>query len=188
MTESETGRSRAHGSSKTAMVVGGRSIGWLVHARRNRVLLRAEAPQVFCVDRNGSGREETRQIIAAEGCKLSRSTADAANALKFEAMVAHAVHAYCRVACSTTCRHRRDGTFPDVSEASWDHFFVRQSQKALSFLPMSTSSRDARWRRARSSISRRSPRSPISHLLLTYATTKAAMNQDGNDAVEYRRK
>jgi len=173
---------------KTAMVVGAGSIGpgW-GNGKATAVTFAREGAQVFCVDRNGAAAEETAKIIAAEGGKAIAFTADAANAGEVEAMVAACLKAYGRVdVLDNNVGIAEMGNVVDVSEASWDHVFDVNLKSA--FLAMKHVI-PVMARQGGGSIINISSIASIRHLgisYVTYATTKAAMNQmTRTTAVEY---
>jgi NAD(P)-dependent dehydrogenase (short-subunit alcohol dehydrogenase family) len=173
---------------KTAMVVGAGSIGpgW-GNGKATAVTFAREGAEVFCVDRNGAAAEETVKIIAAEGGKAAAFTADAANASEVEAMVAACLTAYGRIdVLDNNVGIAEMGNVVDVSEASWDHVFDVNLKSA--FLAMKHVI-PVMARQGGGSIINISSIASIRHLgisYVTYAATKAAMNQmTRTTAVEY---
>ncbi len=173
---------------KTAMVVGAGSIGpgW-GNGKATAVTFAREGARVFCVDRNGAAAEETVKIIAAEGGTAAAFTADAANASEVEAMVAACLTAYGRIdVLDNNVGIAEMGNVVDVSEASWDHVFDVNLKSA--FLAMKHVI-PVMARQGGGSIINISSIASIRHLgisYVTYATTKAAMNQmTRTTAVEY---
>ena len=83
---------------KTAMVVGAGSIGpgW-GNGKATAVTFARQGAQVFCVDRNGAAAEETVRIINGEGGKAAAFTADVSRAADVEAMVAACLKTYGRI-------------------------------------------------------------------------------------------
>src|SRR6266851_1870377 len=164
---------------KTAMVVGAGSIGpgW-GNGKATAVTFAREGAQVFCVDRNGEAAQETVKIIASEGGKAAAFTADAANASEVEAMVAACLKTFGRVdVLDNNVGIAEMGNVVDVSEASWDHVFDVNLKSA--FLAM---------KHVIPVMARQGGGSIINLGIsyVTYATTKAAMNQmTRTTAVEY---
>src|SRR6202795_4434593 len=173
---------------KTAMVVGAGSIGpgW-GNGKATAVTFAREGAQVFCVDRSGAAAEETVKIIAAEGGKAAAFTADAANAGEVEAMVAACLTSFGRIdVLDNNVGIAEMGNVVDVSEASWDHVFDVNLKSA--FLSMKHVIPIMEGQGGGSIINISSIAS-IRHLgisYVSYATTKAAMNQmTRTTAVQY---
>jgi NAD(P)-dependent dehydrogenase (short-subunit alcohol dehydrogenase family) len=162
---------------KTAMVVGAGSIGpgW-GNGKATAVTFAREGAQVFCVDRNGKAAQETVDIIFSEGGQATAFTADASRDV--EAMVAACLKAYGRVdVLDNNVGIAEMGNVVDVSEASWDHVFDVNLKSA--FLAMKHVI-PVMVRQGGGSIINISSIASIRHLgisYVTYATTKAAMNQ-----------
>src|ERR1700675_4282420 len=173
---------------KTALVVGAGSIGpgW-GNGKATAVTFAREGAQVFCVDRSGAAAEETVKIIAAEGGKAAAFTADAANAGEVEAMVAACLTSFGRIdVLDNNVGIAEMGNVVDVSEASWDHVFDVNLKSA--FLSMKHVIPIMEGQGGGSIINISSIAS-IRHLgisYVSYATTKAAMNQmTRTTAVQY---
>src|SRR6202521_6109787 len=173
---------------KTALVVGAGSIGpgW-GNGKATAVTFAREGALVFCVDCNGAAAEETVKIITSAGGKAAAFTADAANAGEVEAMVAACLTAYGRI----DVLDKYDGiaemrTVVDFSEASWHHVFNVNLKSA--FLAMKHVI-PVMARQGGVAIINISSIASIRHLgisYVTYAATKAAMNQmTRTTAVEY---
>jgi NAD(P)-dependent dehydrogenase (short-subunit alcohol dehydrogenase family) len=164
---------------KTAMVVGAGSIGpgW-GNGKATAVTFARQGAQVFCVDRNGKAAQETADIITSEGGKAAAFTADASRAGDVEAMVAACVKTYGRIdVLDNNVGIAEMGNVVDVSEASWDHVFAVNLKSA--FLAMKHVI-PVMERQGGGSIINISSIASIRHLgisYVTYATTKAAMNQ-----------
>src|ERR1700704_6221965 len=164
---------------KTAMVVGAGSIGpgW-GNGKAPAVTFAREGAPVFCVDRNAAAAEETVKIIAAEGGKATPFTADVSRAAEVEAMVAACLKTYGGIA--------ETGNVVEVLEADWDRVFAVNLKSA--FLSMKHVI-PVMARQGGGSIINISSIASIRHLgisYVTYATTKAAMNQmTRTTAVEY---
>src|ERR1700716_4030561 len=164
---------------KIAMVVGAGSIGpgW-GNGKATAVTFARQGARVFCVDRNGAAAEETAKIIASEGGKASAFTADASRAGDVEAMVAACLKAFGRIdVLDNNVGIAEMGNVVDVSEASWDHVFNVNLKSA--FLAMKHVI-PVMARQGGGSIINISSIASIRHLgisYVTYATTKAAMNQ-----------
>jgi NAD(P)-dependent dehydrogenase (short-subunit alcohol dehydrogenase family) len=173
---------------KTAMVVGAGSIGpgW-GKGKATAVTFAREGAQVFCVDRNQAAAQETVDIITSEGGAAAAFTADAASASDVEATVAACLEAYGRIdVLDNNVGIAEMGNVVDVSEASWDHVFNVNLKSA--FLAMKHVI-PVMARQGGGSIINISSIASIRHLgisYVTYATTKAAMNQmTRTTAVEY---
>ena len=164
---------------KTAMVVGAGSIGpgW-GNGKATAVTFAREGAQVFCVDRNGAAAEETVDIITSEGGKAAAFTADVSRAADVEAMVAACLKAYGRIdVLDNNVGIAEMGSVVEVSEASWDHVFAVNLKSA--YLAMKHVI-PVMERQGGGSIINISSIASIRHLgisYVTYATTKAAMNQ-----------
>ncbi len=164
---------------KTAMVVGAGSIGpgW-GNGKATAVTFAREGAQLFCVDRNGKAAQETADIIASEGGKAAAFTADVSKAAEVEAMVAACLKTYGRIdVLDNNVGIAEMGSVVDVSEADWDRVFAVNLKSAyLSMkhvIPVMV-------RQGGGSIINISSIASIRHLgisYVTYATTKAAMNQ-----------
>ena len=173
---------------KTAIVVGAGSIGpgW-GNGKATAVTFAREGAQVFCVDRNQAAVQETVEIITSEGGAATAFTADAASSRDVEAMVAACLKAYGRIdVLDNNVGIAEMGNVVDVSEASWDHVFNVNLKSA--FLAMKHVI-PVMARQGGGSIINISSIASIRHLgisYVTYATTKAAMNQmTRTTAVEY---
>ena len=164
---------------KTALVVGAGSIGpgW-GNGKATAVTFAREGAQVFCVDRNGAAAEETVKIIASEGGKATAFTADVSRAGDVEAMVAACLKAYGRIdVLDNNVGIAEMGSVVDVSEAEWDRVFAVNLKSA--FLAMKHVI-PVMVRQGGGSIINISSIASIRHTgvsYVTYATTKAAMNQ-----------
>jgi NAD(P)-dependent dehydrogenase (short-subunit alcohol dehydrogenase family) len=164
---------------KTAMVVGAGSIGpgW-GNGKAAAVTFARQGAQVFCVDRNSKAAQETVDIITAEGGKAVAFTADVSRASDVEAMVAACVKTYGRIdVLDNNVGIAEMGNVVDVTEASWDHVFAVNLKSA--FLAMKHVI-PVMERQGGGSIINISSIASIRHLgisYVTYATTKAAMNQ-----------
>ena len=176
---------------KTALVVGAGSIGpgW-GNGKATAATFARHGAQVFCVDRNGKAAQETADIIVSEGGNATAFTADAASGANVEAMVAACLKAYGRIdVLDNNVGIAEMGNVVDVSEAQWDHVFAVNLKSA--FLAMKHVI-PVMERQGGGSIINISSIASIRHLgisYVTYATTKAAMNQmTRTTAVEYARK
>src|SRR5580698_3780583 len=164
---------------KTALVVGAGSIGpgW-GNGKATAVTFAREGAQVFCVDRNGKAAQETVDIITSEGGRAAAFTADASRAGDVEAMVAACMTAYGRIdVLDNNVGIAEMGSVVEVSEAHWDRVFAINLKSAyLSMkhvIPVMA-------KQGGGSIINISSIASIRHLgisYVTYATTKAAMNQ-----------
>jgi len=173
---------------KTAMVVGAGSIGpgW-GNGKATAVTFARQGAQVFCVDRNGKAAQQTVDIIASEGGEATAFTADAARAADVEAMVAACLRTYDRIdVLDNNVGIAEMGSVVDVTEASWDHVFDVNLKSA--FLSMKHVI-PIMERQGGGSIINISSIASIRHLgisYVSYATTKAAMNQmTRTTAVQY---
>src|ERR1700728_1203478 len=164
---------------KTAMVVGAGSIGpgW-GNGKATAVTFAREGAQVFCVDRNAAAAAETADIITAEGGHAAAFTADVSRADDVAAMVAACLKAYGRIdVLDNNVGIAETGSVVDVSEADWDRVFAVNLKSA--FLAMKHVI-PVMVRQGGGSIINISSIASIRHLgisYVTYATTKAAMNQ-----------
>jgi NAD(P)-dependent dehydrogenase (short-subunit alcohol dehydrogenase family) len=164
---------------KTALVVGAGSIGpgW-GNGKATAVTFARQGAQVFCVDRNGAAAEETAAIIASEGGRATAFAADAARADNVEAMVAACLKAFGRIdVLDNNVGIAEMGSVVDVPEASWDHVFnvnLKSAYLAMKHvIPVMVG-------QGSGSIINISSIASIRHTgvsYVTYATTKAAMNQ-----------
>jgi len=142
---------------------------------------------VFCIDRNAAAAEETVKIIASEGGEATAFAADASRAADVEAMVAGCLSAYRRIdVLDNNVGIAEMGGVVEVSEADWDRVFAVNLKSA--FLAMKHVI-PVMVRQGGGSIINISSIASIRHLgisYLSYATTKAAMNQmTRTTAVEY---
>src|SRR2546427_9477569 len=164
---------------KTALVVGAGSIGpgW-ANGRATGVPFAREGAQVFCVDRNGAAAEETAKTIPAEGGRATAFTADVSRAADVGAMVAACLKAYGRIdVLDNNVGIAETGNVVEVSEADWDRVFAVNLKSA--FLAMKHVI-PVMARQGGGSIINISSIASIRHLgisYVSYATTKAAMNQ-----------
>ena len=173
---------------KTAMVVGAGSIGpgW-GNGKATAVTFARQGAQVFCIDRNAAAAEETVKIIASEGGEATAFAADASRAADVEAMVAGCLSAYRRIdVLDNNVGIAEMGGVVEVSEVYWDRVFAVNLKTA--FLAMKHVI-PVMVRQGGGSIINISSIASIRHLgisYLSYATTKAAMNQmTRTTAVEY---
>src|ERR1051325_8976717 len=175
---------------KTAMVVGAGSIGpgW-GNGKATAVTFAREGAQVFCVDRNGEAAQETVNIITGEGGRASAFTADVSRAAEVEAMVAACLKTHGRIdVLDNNVGIAEMGSVVDVAEAEWDRVFAVNLKSAYlamkHVIPVMA-------RQGGGSIINISSIASIRHLgisYVTYATTKAAMNQmTRTTAVEFAR-
>ena len=176
---------------KTAMVVGAGSIGpgW-GNGKATAVTFARQGAQVFCVDRNGAAAEETVAIIKSEGGKAAAFTADVSRAADVEEMVTACLKTYGRIdVLDNNVGIAEMGSVVSVSEASWDHVFAVNLKSA--FLAMKHVI-PVMEKQGGGSIINISSIASLRHLgisYVTYATTKAAMNQmTRTTAVEFASK
>src|ERR1700737_1570153 len=164
---------------KTALVVGAGSIGpgW-GNGKATAAPFAAEGAQGFCVDPNSAAAEETVKIIASEGGKAAAFTADVSRAGDVEAMVGACLKTYGRIdVLDNNVGIAEMGSVVEVSEADWDRVFAVNLKSA--FLTMKHVI-PVMARQGGGSIINISSIASIRHLGLSYvsyATTKAAMNQ-----------
>jgi NAD(P)-dependent dehydrogenase (short-subunit alcohol dehydrogenase family) len=173
---------------KTAMVVGAGSIGpgW-GNGKATAATFARQGAQVFCVDRNGAAAEETAGIITSEGGNARAFTADVSRAADVEAMVAACLKAFGRIdVLDNNVGIAEMGSVVEVTEAAWDRVFAVNLKSA--FLSMKHVI-PVMQRQGGGSIINISSIASIRHLgisYVTYATTKAAMNQmTRTTAVQY---
>jgi NAD(P)-dependent dehydrogenase (short-subunit alcohol dehydrogenase family) len=176
---------------KIAIVVGAGSIGpgW-GNGKATAVTFAREGAQVFCVDRNAAAAEETAGIIASEGGRASAFTADASRGEDLAAMVAACLEAYGRIdVLDNNVGIAETGSVTDVAESDWDRVFAINLKSAYlamkHVIPVMVE-------QGGGSIINISSIAAIRHLgisYVTYATTKAAMNQlTRTTAVEFAAK
>src|SRR5476649_573144 len=173
---------------KTAMVVGAGSIGpgW-GNGKATAVTFARQGAQVFCVDRNGNAAQETVNIITGEGGNATAFTADVSRAAEVEAMVAACLKTYGRIdVLDNNVGIAEMGNVVEVTEADWDRVFAVNLKSA--YLAMKHVI-PVMIRQGGGSIINISSVASIRHLgvsYVTYATTKAAINQmTRTTAVEY---
>ena len=164
---------------KTAIVVGAGSIGpgW-GNGKATAVTFAREGARVFCVDRNAKAAGETAEIITKEGGHAVAFAADASRATDIEAMVASCLKTYGRIdVLDNNVGIAETGSVVDVAEADWDRVFAINLKSAYlamkHVIPVMVS-------QGGGSIINISSIASIRHLgisYVTYATTKAAMNQ-----------
>ncbi|MCA6105830.1 SDR family NAD(P)-dependent oxidoreductase [Bradyrhizobium cenepequi] len=164
---------------KIAMVVGAGSIGpgW-GNGKATAVTFAREGASVFCVDRNAAAAEETAGIITGEGGRATAFTADVSRASDIEAMVAACLKTYGRIdVLDNNVGIAEIGSVVEVSEAEWDRVFAVNLKSA--YLAMKHVI-PVMQKQGGGSIINISSIASIRHLgisYVTYATTKAAMNQ-----------
>src|SRR5438552_10088020 len=164
---------------KIAMVVGAGSVGpgW-GNGKATAVTFAREGAQVFCVDRNAAAAEETVNIIKSEGNKASSFTADVSRAADVEATVAACLKTYGRIdVLDNNVGIAEMGSVVEVEEAEWDRVFAVNLKSA--YLSMKHVI-PVMQKQGGGSIINISSIASIRHLgisYVTYATTKAAMNQ-----------
>jgi NAD(P)-dependent dehydrogenase (short-subunit alcohol dehydrogenase family) len=166
-------------AGKTAIVVGAGSIGpgW-GNGKATAVTFAREGAQVLCVDRNAAAAAETAGIITSEGGKATSFAADASRADDIAAMVAHCLKIYGRIdVLDNNVGIAETGSVVDVAEADWDRVFAVNLKSAFlamkHVIPVMAA-------QGGGSIINISSIASIRHLgisYVTYATTKAAMNQ-----------
>jgi NAD(P)-dependent dehydrogenase (short-subunit alcohol dehydrogenase family) len=173
---------------KIAMVVGAGSIGpgW-GNGKATAVTFARQGAQVFCVDRNGAAAEEAAGIITSEGGNATAFAADVSRAADVEAMVAACLKTFGRIdVLDNNVGIAEIGSVVDVSEAEWDRVFAVNLKSA--YLSMKYVI-PVMQRQGGGSIINISSIASIRHLgisYVTYAATKAAMNQmTRTTAVQY---
>src|SRR6266481_1221588 len=173
---------------KVATVVGAGSIGpgW-GNGKAAAVTFAREGAQLFCVDRNAAAAEETVNIIKSEGGKAAAFTADVSRAAEVEAMVAACLKAHGRIdVLDNNVGIAEMGSVVEVTEAEWDRVFAVNLKSA--FLAMKHVI-PVMQKQGGGSIINISSIASIRHLgisYVTYATSKAAMNQmTRTTAVQY---
>src|ERR1700677_1259102 len=164
---------------KTALVVGAGSIGpgW-GNGKATAVTFARQGARGFWVYRTARAGEETAGIIAAEGGNAAAFTADVSRAADVEAMVRACVTAFGRIdVLDNNVGIAEMGSVVEVSEADWDRVFAVNLKSAYlamkHVIPVMA-------RQGGGSIINISSIASIRHLgisYVTYATTKAAMNQ-----------
>lgn len=175
-------------TGKIAIVVGAGSVGpgW-GNGKATAVTFAREGATVYCVDRNADAAQETVDIIKTEGGRASAFTADASSASDIARMVADCLKTYSRIdILNNNVGIAEVGGVVDVSEADWDRVFAINLKSA--YLAMKHVI-PVMEQQGGGSIINISSISSIRHLgvsYITYATTKAAMNQlTRSTAVEY---
>src|ERR1700742_2557716 len=164
---------------KVAMVVGAGSIGpgW-GNGKATAVTFAREGAKVFCVDRKGEAAEETVRLIVSEGGEAAAFTADVSRAAEVEAMVAACLKSYGRIdVLDNNVGIAEMGSVVDVSEEKWDRVLAINLKSA--YLAMKHVV-PVMQRQGGGSIINISSIASIRDLgisYVTYATTKAAMNQ-----------
>jgi len=164
---------------KVAMVVGAGSIGpgW-GNGKATAVTFAREGAEVFCVDRNPAAAEETVSIIKSEGGKAAAFTADVSRSAEVEAMVQACLKAHGRIdVLDNNVGIAEMGSVVEVTEAEWDRVFAVNLKSA--FLAMKHVI-PVMQKQGGGSIINISSIASIRHLgisYVTYATSKAAMNQ-----------
>ena len=164
---------------KVAMVVGGGSVGpgW-GNGKATAVTFAREGAVVFCVDRNGAAAEETASIITGEGGRATAFTADVSKASDVEAMVATCLRTHGRIdVLDNNVGIAETGGVVEVAEADWDRVFAINLKSA--YLAMKYAI-PAMEKQGGGSIINISSIASIRHIgvsYVTYAATKAAMNQ-----------
>jgi NAD(P)-dependent dehydrogenase (short-subunit alcohol dehydrogenase family) len=176
---------------KVALVIGAGSIGpgW-GNGKATAVLFAREGAQVFCVDRNLAAAQETAGIITQEGGTAMALAADASKSTDIEAAVAACLKAYGRIdVLHNNVGIAETGNVVDVPEAEWDRVFAINLKSAYLAMKHVIPIME---RQGGGSIINISSIASIRHLgvsYITYATTKAAMNQmTRSTAVEFARK
>jgi NAD(P)-dependent dehydrogenase (short-subunit alcohol dehydrogenase family) len=176
---------------KIAVVVGAGSIGpgW-GNGKATAVTFAREGASVFCVDRYRAAAEETAGIIAGEGGHATAFTADASSEADIAAIVASCLKVYGRIdVLDNNVGIAQTGSVVDVAEADWDRVFAVNLKSAYlamkHVIPVMVA-------QGGGSIINISSIASIRHLgisYVTYATTKAAMNQmTRTTAVEFAAK
>ncbi len=164
---------------KTALVVGAGSIGpgW-GNGKAAAVTFARHGAQVCCVDRNAGAARETADIIASDGGRAIAITADVSCGDEVAAMVAACLDAYGRIdVLDNNVGIAETGSVVEVTEADWDRVFAVNLKSA--YLAMKHVI-PVMLRQGGGSIINISSVASIRHLgisYVTYAATKAAMNQ-----------
>jgi len=164
---------------KVALVAGAGSIGpgW-GNGKAAAVTFAREGAKVFCADVNLAAAEETAAIIAGEGGEARAFQADVTSAADVARMVAACREAYGRIdVLDNNVGIAEMGSVVDVSEADWDRVFAVNLKSAYlamkHVIPVMV-------RQGGGSIVNISSIASIRHTgvsYVTYAATKAAMNQ-----------
>jgi NAD(P)-dependent dehydrogenase (short-subunit alcohol dehydrogenase family) len=176
---------------KTAIVVGAGSIGpgW-GNGKATAVVFAREGARVFCVDRNLPAARETVGIISSEGGTATAFAADAAKNEDIEAAVAECLRTYGRIdVLDNNVGIAEVGNVVNVVEAEWDRVFAVNLKSAYFAMKHVIPIME---KQGGGSIINISSIASIRHLgvsYVTYATTKAAMNQmTRTTAVEFASK
>ena len=176
---------------KVALVVGAGSIGpgW-GNGKATAVAFAREGARVFCADINRAAAEETAGIITNEGGQAAAFGADVSQAADVAAMVEACVSAYGRIdVLDNNVGIAEMGSVVEVAEAEWDRVFAVNLKSAFlamkHVIPVMAA-------QGGGSVINISSIASIRHLgisYVTYATTKAAMNQmTRTTAVEFAAK
>lgn len=173
---------------KTALVVGAGSIGpgW-GNGKAAAVAFARAGARVFCADRNSAAAKETVDIIQSEGGRATSFTADVSVGEQIASMVEACMETYGRIdVLNNNVGIAEIGGVVDVTEAAWDRVFAVNLKSC--FLAMKHVI-PIMERQGGGSIINISSVASIRHLgvsYITYATSKAAMNQmTRSTAVEY---
>ena len=176
---------------KVALVVGAGSIGpgW-GNGKATAVAFAREGARVFCADINLAAAEETARIVNDEGGHAAAHRADVSKAADVAAMVEACVSTFGRIdVLDNNVGIAEMGSVVEVTEAEWDRVFAVNLKSA--FLSMKHVI-PVMQRQGGGSIINISSIASIRHLgisYVTYATTKAAMNQmTRTTAVEFAAK
>lgn len=112
-------------NNKVAIVIGAGSSGpgW-GNGKATAVLFAREGAKVFAVDINPDAAEETKVIIAGEGCECTAHKADVSKIAEVEALVRRCIEVYGRV----DVLHNNVGIgilggAVELSEADWDRVY-----------------------------------------------------------------
>ena len=166
-------------SGKVALVVGAGSSGpgW-GNGKATAALFAREGARVFCADRNAAAAEETAAIIKGEGGEALAFTADVSRAAEVERMVAACVEAFGRIdVLDNNVGIAETGSVVDVTEEDWDRVFAVNLKSCFFAMKHVIPVME---RQGGGSIVNISSIASIRYLgvpYVTYAATKAAMNQ-----------
>ena len=176
---------------RIALIVGAGSIGpgW-GNGKATAVTFARAGARLFCVDRDSAAAQETVDIIRSEGFEAEAFTADASRSEDVAAMVAACVAKYGRIdLLDNNVGIAVVGGVVDITEAEWDRVFAVNLKSC--FLAMKQVI-PVMERQGGGSIINISSIAAIRHLgvsYITYAATKAAMNQmTRSTAVEFAAK
>ena len=166
-------------AGKIAIVVGAGSIGpgW-GNGKATAVTFARHGAKVFCVDRNQEAAAETVRLIEAEGGVAKAYTADVAREDQVAAMVVSCMSAFGRIdILDNNVGIAETGSVVDVAEADWDRVFAINLKSAYLAMKHVIPVMDKQGGGSIINISSVAAIRYTGVSYVTYAATKAAMNQ-----------